>query len=47
VVLGGFAVGWTLFDRRPLRRDFNALPGTTNPHMATLVFGIDMLVIVP
>jgi hypothetical protein len=39
--------GWTLFDLRPLRRDVNALPGATNPDLATLVFGIDMLVIVP
>jgi hypothetical protein len=35
-----------LFDLRPLRHDFNAL-GSVNPDLATLVFGIDMLVLVP
>jgi len=38
---------WTLFDLRPLRRDFNALGGAANAELATLVFGIDMLVVVP
>jgi hypothetical protein len=38
---------WTLFDLRPLRHDFNALAGATNPDLATLVFGLDMLVLVP
>ena len=38
---------WTLFDLRPVRRDFNALKGATNPDLATLIFGIDLLVIVP
>jgi len=38
---------WTLFDLRPLRHDFNALAGATNPDLATLVFGLDMLVVVP
>jgi hypothetical protein len=38
---------WTLFDLRPLRHDFNALPGPTTPDLATLVFGVDMLVMVP
>jgi hypothetical protein len=38
---------WTLFDLRPLRRDFDTLVGSTNPALATLVFGIDMLVMVP
>jgi hypothetical protein len=38
---------WTLFDLRPLRRDFSALAGATNPDLATLVFGLDMLVVVP
>ena len=39
--------GWTLFDLRPLRKDFNATTGGTNHELATLVFGIDMLVMVP
>jgi hypothetical protein len=38
---------WTLFDLRPLRQDFNALAGATDVDLATLVFGIDMLVMVP
>jgi hypothetical protein len=38
---------WTLFDLRPLRHDFHALLGATNPDLATLVFGIDILVMVP
>ena len=38
---------WTVFDLRPLRRDFNALLGATNPDLATLVFGVDILVMVP
>jgi hypothetical protein len=38
---------WTMFDLRPLRHDFNALAGATNPDLATLVFGIDILVVVP
>jgi hypothetical protein len=38
---------WTLFDLRPVRGDFNALLGATNPDLATLVFGIDLLVMVP
>jgi len=37
---------WTLFDLRPLRRDFNALAGAASPDLATLVFGIDLLVVV-
>ncbi|HJU42562.1 MAG TPA: hypothetical protein VJ691_07085 [Vicinamibacterales bacterium] len=37
---------WTLFDLRPLRRDFNTLAGRHNTDLATLVFGIDMLVVV-
>jgi hypothetical protein len=37
---------WTLFDLRPLRRSFNA-PGAISPDLATLVFGYDMLLIVP
>jgi hypothetical protein len=38
---------WTLFDLRPLRHNFNALAGKHNVDLATLVFGIDMLVVVP
>ena len=38
---------WTLFDLRPLRHDFNALLRGTNRELATLVFGIDILVMVP
>lgn len=38
---------WTLFDLRPLRHEFNALLGATNPDFATLVFGVDILVMVP
>jgi hypothetical protein len=38
---------WTLFDLRPLRRDFNALLGAEDSDLATLVFGIDLLVLVP
>lgn len=39
--------GWTLFDLRPLRQNFNALAGRSNTDLATLVFGLDMLVVVP
>lgn len=38
---------WTMFDLRPLRHDFNALVGAANPDLATLVFGVDILVMVP
>jgi hypothetical protein len=38
---------WTMFDLRPLRQDFNALAGAMDRDVATLVFGIDILVIVP
>jgi hypothetical protein len=38
---------WTMFDLRPLRQDLNAPGGATNPALATLVFGYDILVIVP
>ena len=37
---------WTMFDLRPLRQDLNA-PGAINPDLATLVFGYDILVMVP
>ena len=36
-----------MFDLRPLLQDFNALAGAINPDLATLVFGIDILVMVP
>jgi hypothetical protein len=38
---------WTMFDLRPLRQDLNAPGGAINPDLATLVFGYDILVIVP
>lgn len=38
---------WTMFDLRPLRQDFNALGGGSLPGMGTLVFGYDILLIVP
>jgi hypothetical protein len=37
---------WTLFDLRPLRPEWNAL-GVRDPELATLVFGYDILVMVP
>jgi hypothetical protein len=42
--------GWTMFDLRPLRQDVAApggAMGAVNPELATLVFGYDILVIVP
>ena len=38
---------WTMFDLRPLRQDVAAPGGAVNPELATLVFGYDILVIVP
>jgi hypothetical protein len=38
---------WTLFDLRPLRQNFNVVAGRGNIDLATLVFGIDLLVVVP
>jgi hypothetical protein len=38
---------WTMFDLRPLRQDAAAPGGTISPDLATLVFGYDILVIVP
>jgi len=38
---------WTMFDLRPLRRDLNTPGGAIDPDLATLVFGYDILVIVP
>jgi hypothetical protein len=37
---------WTMFDLRPLRKGLNA-PGAMSPDLATLVFGYDLLVVVP
>jgi hypothetical protein len=38
---------WTMFDLRPLRQDLNAPGGATSPDLATLVFGYDILVMIP
>jgi hypothetical protein len=38
---------WTMFDLRPLRQDINAPGGAIDPDLATLVFGYDILVMVP
>jgi len=38
---------WTMFDLRPLRQDLNAPGAAMNPDLATLVFGYDILVMVP
>jgi hypothetical protein len=38
--------GWTMFDLRPLRQD-RGLRGALTPELATLVYGIDILVMVP
>lgn len=38
---------WTMFDLRPLRQDINAPGGAIDPDLATLVFGYDILLIVP
>jgi len=38
---------WTMFDLRPLRQDIAAPGGAVNADLATLVFGYDILVIVP
>ena len=38
---------WTMFDLRPLRQDFKATGAAPNPDLAALVFGYDLLVIVP
>ena len=47
MVTNSLPQGWTLFDLRPLRRDFNALFRAANQDLAEIVFGIDMLVVVP
>ena len=36
-----------MFDLRPLRQDLNTPGGAIDPDLATLVFGYDILVIVP
>jgi len=36
-----------MFDLRPLPADVAATGGAVNPELATLVFGYDILVIVP
>ena len=41
------ASDWTMFDLRPLRQDFNTLGATMQPDLAALLFGYDVLVIVP
>jgi hypothetical protein len=38
---------WTMFDLRPLRQGVNAPGGAMPPDLATLVFGYDIVVIVP
>ncbi len=38
---------WTMFDLRPLRRFVGAPAASTNPAMATLIFGYDLVVLVP
>jgi len=38
---------WTMFDLRPLRQELNAPGGAVSPELATLVFGYDVLVMVP
>ena len=44
---GAHSLHWTMFDLRPLRHDVSAPGGAINPDLATLVFGYDILVIVP
>jgi hypothetical protein len=38
---------WTMFDLRPLRQDVASPGGAISPDLATLVFGYDILVMVP
>jgi hypothetical protein len=38
---------WTMFDLRPLRQGVASPGGAINPQLATLVFGYDILVMVP
>jgi hypothetical protein len=38
---------WTMFDLRPLRQGVASPGGAINPELATLVFGYDILVLVP
>ena len=38
---------WTIFDLRPLRQLINERPGIIDSDLATLIFGIDMIVMIP
>jgi len=38
---------WTIFDLRPLRQFVNERPGIINSDLTALIFGIDMLVMIP
>jgi hypothetical protein len=41
------AADWTVFDLRPLRQTLHEIPGAASPNLANLIFGIDLLVIIP
>ena len=38
---------WTLVDLRPLRQALREAPTMASPQLSTLVFGMDLLVIIP
>jgi hypothetical protein len=38
---------WTLIDLRPLRQPLREAPAMANPQLSTLVFGMDLLVVIP
>jgi hypothetical protein len=38
---------WTVFDLRPLRADLSGPGRAVDPDLATLVFGLDILVMIP
>jgi len=38
---------WTLIDLRPLRQALREAPAMANPQLSTLVFGMDLLVVIP
>ena len=38
---------WTLIDLRPLRQALREAPTMANPQLSTLVFGMDLLVVIP
>jgi hypothetical protein len=38
---------WTMFDLRPLRQNVGAPAASSNPAMSTLIFGYDIVVLVP